>query len=117
MQVFAWGLNSAGQLGMGDSVSRKSPCAIEALWAMPVQQLAAGLACHCVPVRFFLIVSPTFSTWQTSAHQLSLSVAREVPAEEQASHTWELAMSSANNSSLLSLTLPEAVQGTPTAPR
>ena len=48
MQVFAWGLNSAGQLGMGDSVSRKSPCAIEALWAMPVQQLAAGLACRCV---------------------------------------------------------------------
>ena len=66
MQVFAWGLNSAGQLGMGDSVSRKSPCAIEALWAMPVQQLAAGLACRCVPVRFCLKVNSAFSSWQTS---------------------------------------------------
>lgn len=68
MQVFAWGLNAAGQLGMGDSVSRKSPCAIEALWAMPVQQLAAGLACCCVPDNFCSTISSTFSSWQTSAH-------------------------------------------------
>ena len=74
MQVFAWGLNSAGQLGMGDSVSRKSPCAIEALWAMPVQQLAAGLACCCVPVKSCLQVRSTLSSWRTSAHHRPCSL-------------------------------------------
>ena len=87
MQVFAWGLNSAGQLGMGDSVARKSPCAIEALWAMPVQQLAAGLACCCVPDRFCLPDNDSaISSWQTSAHQSNLLVARKGPAPWKSRH-------------------------------
>lgn len=42
VQVFAWGLNTSGQLGLNDAVVRKSPAVVDALWAMPVQQLAAG---------------------------------------------------------------------------
>ncbi|KAI8468357.1 MAG: regulator of chromosome condensation 1/beta-lactamase-inhibitor protein II [Monoraphidium minutum] len=41
-QVFAWGHNSAGQLGLGDRRDRHSPTIIDALWALPVVQLAAG---------------------------------------------------------------------------
>lgn len=41
-QVFAWGLNSSGQLGLGDTLDRRAPAAVDALWAMPVLQLAAG---------------------------------------------------------------------------
>lgn len=41
-QVFAWGHNSAGQLGLGDRRDRHSPTIVDALWALPVQQLAAG---------------------------------------------------------------------------
>lgn len=43
VQVFAWGLNTSGQLGLNDAVVRKSPAVVDALWAMPVQQLAAGI--------------------------------------------------------------------------
>ena len=42
VQVFAWGLNTSGQLGLNDALVRKSPAVVDALWAMPVQQLAAG---------------------------------------------------------------------------
>ena len=42
LQVFAWGLNTSGQLGLNDALVRKSPAVVDALWAMPVQQLAAG---------------------------------------------------------------------------
>lgn len=41
-QVYAWGLNTSGQLGLNDALVRKSPAVVDALWAMPVQQLAAG---------------------------------------------------------------------------
>lgn len=41
-QVFAWGLNRSGQLGLGDTMDRRAPAAVDALWAMPVLQLAAG---------------------------------------------------------------------------
>lgn len=41
-QVFAWGLNSSGQLGLGDTLDRRAPAALDALWAMPVLQIAAG---------------------------------------------------------------------------
>jgi E3 ubiquitin-protein ligase HERC4 len=41
-QVFAWGHNSAGQLGLGDRRDRHSPTVVDALWALPVVQLAAG---------------------------------------------------------------------------
>ena len=42
LQVFAWGLNTSGQLGLNDVLVRKSPAVVDALWAMPVHQLAAG---------------------------------------------------------------------------
>jgi len=35
-------LNTSGQLGLNDALVRKSPAVVDALWAMPVQQLAAG---------------------------------------------------------------------------
>ena len=40
--VFAWGDNSFGQLGLGDTKTRRSPTPVNGLWALPVQQLAAG---------------------------------------------------------------------------
>lgn len=40
--VYAWGANSFGQLGLGDTTHRRSPCIVSALWALPVLQLAAG---------------------------------------------------------------------------
>ena len=41
-QVYAWGSNAQGQLGTGHAECRRAPTAIDALWAMPVHQLAAG---------------------------------------------------------------------------
>ena len=41
-QVYAWGRNSSGQLGVGDTADRRSPTLVEGLWALPVLQLAAG---------------------------------------------------------------------------
>lgn len=46
--VFAWGKNSSGQLGLGDTTDRRTPAFIDSLWAMPVQQLAAGIMHGCV---------------------------------------------------------------------
>ena len=43
-QVFAWGCNTSGQLGLGDYQNRRAPCVIDGLWAMPVAALAAGEA-------------------------------------------------------------------------
>jgi alpha-tubulin suppressor-like RCC1 family protein len=40
--VYAWGQNSAGQLGLGDRRDRHAPAVVDALWALPVVQLAAG---------------------------------------------------------------------------
>lgn len=40
--VYAWGRNHCGQLGQGDTLNRRSPVIVSALWALPVQQLAAG---------------------------------------------------------------------------
>ena len=41
-QVYSWGCNSSGQLGLGDFVDRRAPAHIEGLWALPVASLAAG---------------------------------------------------------------------------
>ena len=49
-QVFAWGLNTSGQLGLNDALTRKSPAVVDALWAMPVQQLAAGQYISSFPI-------------------------------------------------------------------
>ncbi len=43
-QVYAWGCNAAGQLGVGDCAARRSPAAVDALWAMPVRGPPASLA-------------------------------------------------------------------------
>ena len=40
--MFSWGANSVGQLGLGDRQDRKAPALVDALWALPVVQLAAG---------------------------------------------------------------------------
>ena len=40
--MYAWGHNSAGQLGLGDRRDRHAPTVVDALWALPVVQLAAG---------------------------------------------------------------------------
>ena len=39
-QVFAWGGNNCGQLGLGDTNNRRAPTIVEGLWAMPVRGLA-----------------------------------------------------------------------------
>lgn len=41
-QVFAFGCNSAGQLGLGDFQDRRAPCEVSGLWALPVVALSAG---------------------------------------------------------------------------
>jgi alpha-tubulin suppressor-like RCC1 family protein len=43
--VFAWGSNSSGQLGLGNTASRHAPEMVEDLWAIPIIALAAG-SCH-----------------------------------------------------------------------
>lgn len=40
--MFAWGSNMCGQLGLNDTVNRRAPAPLDALWAIPVAQLAAG---------------------------------------------------------------------------
>ena len=42
-QVFAWGANSVGQLGLGDRRDRWSPTLVDALWALPVVQVGASV--------------------------------------------------------------------------
>lgn len=41
-QVFAFGCNSSGQLGLGDFQDRRAPCEVSGLWALPVVALSAG---------------------------------------------------------------------------
>ncbi|GLI67883.1 hypothetical protein VaNZ11_012174, partial [Volvox africanus] len=41
-QVLSWGDGASGQLGHGDRQPRHAPAAIEALWGLPVVQIAAG---------------------------------------------------------------------------
>ncbi len=41
-QVYAWGRNMQGQLGVGDRLERRTPVAVEGLWGLPILQLAAG---------------------------------------------------------------------------
>ncbi|EKX55514.1 hypothetical protein GUITHDRAFT_99290 [Guillardia theta CCMP2712] len=40
--VFAWGSNSSGMLGLGDSEDRRTPCAITSLGGLQVVDLAVG---------------------------------------------------------------------------
>lgn len=41
--VFAWGDNTHGQLGMGDTKDRPTPMLVDALWALPVVQVRGGV--------------------------------------------------------------------------
>jgi hypothetical protein len=41
-QVLSWGDGASGQLGLGDRQTRRAPAVVEALWALPVVQIAAG---------------------------------------------------------------------------
>lgn len=49
--MYAWGSNNHGQLGLGDRIDRRTPTVIEALWALPVKQLAAGDHHSCALTR------------------------------------------------------------------
>ena len=48
--VFAWGRNDAGQLGLGDTLTRPGPARVEALDKMPMTSAATGKA-HTLFVR------------------------------------------------------------------
>ncbi|EFJ48336.1 hypothetical protein VOLCADRAFT_32970, partial [Volvox carteri f. nagariensis] len=41
-EVLSWGEGTWGQLGLGDHKMRHEPTPVEALWALPVVQIAAG---------------------------------------------------------------------------
>ena len=41
-QVYAWGGNDRGQLGLGDTCARRAPTLISGLWGLPVTSLAVG---------------------------------------------------------------------------
>ena len=60
-QVYAWGCNSLGQLGLSDLVNRRAPTVVDALWAMPVAQLAAGKKLMTINNYFLNLI--TCSTW------------------------------------------------------
>ena len=48
--AFAWGRNEAGQLGMGDTITRPGPAPIQGLASLPVAAAATGKA-HTLFVR------------------------------------------------------------------
>lgn len=77
--MFAWGRNAEGQLGLGDTDNRRMPTPVEGLWAMPVQQLAAGER-HSAA----LTGSGFLFTWgDNTCGQLGLPAAAEVAAQNQ----------------------------------
>ncbi|GAB4814343.1 hypothetical protein N2152v2_001389 [Parachlorella kessleri] len=78
-QVYAWGRNSSGQLGLGDTADRRAPAAVDSLWAMPVLQLAAGDA-HSAA----LTSNGFMFTWGSNDKgQLGLPAAAEVAQQQQ----------------------------------
>ena len=77
--MFAWGRNVEGQLGLGDTKLRRIPSLVDALWALPVQQLAAGEK-HSAA----LTSSGSLFTWGSNAcGQLGLPAVAEVAAQTQ----------------------------------
>ncbi|XP_014307555.1 probable E3 ubiquitin-protein ligase HERC6 [Myotis lucifugus] len=76
-QVFSWGKNSHGQLGLGKDIpSQASPQRVRSLEGIPLAQVAAGGA-H----SFALSLSGTSFGWgSNSAGQLALS-GKDVPAQ------------------------------------
>eukprot|EP00210_Caulerpa_lentillifera_P008643 g8243.t1 len=61
--VYSWGGNNHGQLGLGDKINRSTPKVIDALWALPIKQLAAGDYHSCVLTR-----SGYLFTWGLNDH-------------------------------------------------
>ncbi len=82
-QVYAWGQNDHGQLGLGDFHARRTPATVDGLWALPVLQLAAGDS-HSAALTSngFL-----FSWGANDRGQLGLPTAADVAQQIQASRT------------------------------
>lgn len=79
LQVYAWGNNAFGQLGLGDKRSRKTPTLVDGLWALPVAHLAAGAA-HSAAVT----AAGFLFTWGANSRgQLGLPAVAEVAAYHQ----------------------------------
>jgi alpha-tubulin suppressor-like RCC1 family protein len=82
-EVWAWGRNAAGQLGLGDTLDRRSPAWVDALWALPVLQLAAGES-HSAA----LTSNGFLFTWGGNDRgQLGLPAAAEVAQQAAAART------------------------------
>lgn len=80
-QVYAWGNNAFGQLGLGDKRPRKTPTLVDGLWALPVAHLAAGAA-HSAAVT----AAGFLFTWGANSRgQLGLPAVAEVAAHHQVS--------------------------------
>ncbi len=62
-QVLAWGANERGQLGLGDTLDRHTPTAVEGLWGLPVMRLAAGDS-HSMA----LTTTGQLFTWGSNSH-------------------------------------------------
>ncbi len=81
VQVYAWGCNTSGQLGLSHTELRRSPTIVDALWALPVQQLAAGTE-HSAA----LTSNGFLFTWGgNDKGQLGIPVIAEVAAQHQVS--------------------------------
>ena len=77
--MYAWGRNEEGQLGLGDTTMRRTPTIVDALWALPVQQLAAGDR-HSAA----LTSNGFLFTWGANdCGQLGLPTVAEVAAQNQ----------------------------------
>lgn len=84
-QVYAWGNNAFGQLGLGDKRTRRSPALVSGLWALPVAQLAAGAA-HSAA----LTSAGFLFTWGANSRgQLGLPPVAEVAAQHQVRGHWD----------------------------
>lgn len=47
-QVYVWGYNGNGQLGLGSSGNQPTPCRISALQGIRVQRVCPQLVCVCL---------------------------------------------------------------------
>mmetsp|Transcript_26937 Transcript_26937/g.75892 ORF Transcript_26937/g.75892 Transcript_26937/m.75892 type:complete len:1891 (+) Transcript_26937:162-5834(+) len=104
-QVYAWGANDCGQLGIGSVRSSGTPNLVEGLWAIPVRQLAAGHS-HSAA----LTCNGFLFTWgRNSDGQLGLPV--EVDAAAQSPKLKKKPFKAANQKmldALLDMGIPKA---------
>ena len=96
LQVFAWGSNASGQLGLEDTVNRAEPTLVAALWAMPVAALAAGDA-HSVALTTNGFV---FAWGCNTRGQLGLPASADAIAQvvgaQRSYHAWHATLATAN---------------------